>query len=146
MQIGTAKDLETAKAECKTALQGDEPARGQRLMTPVYYCRFDEFEDAVVSIELAAEKLETVQATPTSTACKWVILALKNAVQAAMVLALSGTDGCGALYPESQKQNRAWLANPTPERRRQRMADFNNLLQRIQRAELLDAPVPKFVG
>ena len=66
-----------------------------------------------------------------------------NAVQGAMVLALAGTDGCGALYPKSQKQNREWLQNPTPIRLRMEMADFNTLLARIQRPELLEGPVPQ---
>lgn len=85
------------------------------------YCHSDEFEDAVLSIELVAEKIQIVRTAPTS--WKWVVLALQNAVQAAMVLALAGTDGCGALYPRSQKQNRGWLSNPTPERPRVEMAD-----------------------
>lgn len=104
------------------------------------FCHFDEFEDAVLSIELAAEKFSEVQNSPTM--WKWVIIATQNAVQSAMVLALTGTDGCGALYPKSQKQNREWLQNPTPERPRRGMADYNTLLARIQRAELLQGPVP----
>jgi hypothetical protein len=104
------------------------------------FCRFDEFEDAVLSIELAAEKFSEVQNSPTL--WKWVIIAMQNAVQSAMVLALAGTDGCGALYPKSQKQNREWLQNPTPERPRRAMADYNTLLAWIQQAELLQGPVP----
>jgi hypothetical protein len=70
------------------------------------FCHFDEFEDAVLSIELAAEKFSGVQTSPTL--WKWVILAMQNALQGAMVLALTGTDGCGALFPDSQKRNREW--------------------------------------
>ncbi|MCK1301980.1 hypothetical protein IVB33_11185 [Bradyrhizobium sp. 24] len=103
------------------------------------FCHFDEFEDAVLSIELAAEKFSEVQTSPTM--WKWVIIAMQNAVQGAMVLALTGTDGCGALYPKSQKQNREWLRNPTPERPRRAMADYNTLLAWIRRAELLRGPV-----
>ena len=51
------------------------------------FCRFDEFEDAVLSIELAAEKFSEVQNSPTL--WKWVIIAMQNAVQSAMVLALA---------------------------------------------------------
>jgi hypothetical protein len=104
------------------------------------FCRFDEFEDAVLSIELAAENFSEVQNSPTL--WKWVLIAMQNAVQSAMVLALAGTDGCGALYPKSQKQNREWLQNPTPDRQRRAMADYNTLLAWIQRAELLQGPVP----
>lgn len=105
------------------------------------FCRFDEFEDAVLSVELAAEKFRIVQTCPAL--WKWVIIAMQNALQGAMVLALAGTDGCGALYPKSQKQNREWLQNPTPTRPPRRMADFDTLLARIQRPELLEGPVPK---
>jgi hypothetical protein len=105
-------------------------------------CRFDEFEDAVLSIELAAEKFSGVQTSPTL--WKWVILAMQNALQSAMVLALAGTDGCGALKVKSQKQNREWLQSPTPVHPRREMADFNTLLDWIQKAELLEGPVPLF--
>jgi hypothetical protein len=105
------------------------------------FCGFDEFEDAVLSIELAAEKFQRVQTSPTL--WKWVIVALQNAVQGAMVLALAGTDGCGALYPKSQRQNREWLENPTNIRPRVEIADFNTLLARIQRPEMLEGPVPQ---
>ncbi len=103
------------------------------------FCHFDEFEDAVLSIELAAEKFSGVQTSPTL--WKWVMLAMQNALQGAMVLALTGTDGCGALFPDSQKRNREWLQSPTPVRPRRAMADFNTLLAWIQEAEL-EGPVP----
>jgi hypothetical protein len=67
---------------------------------------------------------------------------MQNAMQSAMVLALAGADGCGALCPKSQKQNREWLQNPTPNRPRRQMADYDTLLAWIQRAELLEGPVP----
>jgi hypothetical protein len=104
------------------------------------FCHFDEFEDAVLSIELAAEKFSGVQTSPTL--WKWVILAMQNALQGAMVLALAGTDGCGALYPNSQKENREWLQNPTPNRPPRKMADYGTLLTWIQKSELLEGPVP----
>jgi hypothetical protein len=109
--------------------------------TEMTFCRFDEYEDAVLSVELAAEKFQRVQTNPTQ--WKWVIVAMQNAVQGAMVLALAGTDGCGALYPNSQRECRDWLQNPTPMEPRIRMADYNTLLSRIQRPELLEGPVPQ---
>jgi len=33
-----------------------------------------------------------------------------------MVLALAGTDGCGALYPQLTKGGPEWLQNPAPNR------------------------------
>jgi hypothetical protein len=53
------------------------------------FCHFDEFEDAVLSVELAAEKFSDVQNSPTL--WKWVIIAMQNAVQSAM--ACSRRDG-----------------------------------------------------
>src|SRR4051812_39862263 len=108
--------------------------------TTMAYVHFDEFEDAALSLELAAEKFIQTRTNPTS--WKWVIVGMQNAVQGAMVLALAGTDGCGALWPKSQKQNREWLKDPTPNRPLRNMADYVTLLGWIQRAELLEGPVP----
>lgn len=105
------------------------------------FCHFDEFEDAVLSIELAAEKFSDEQNN--STMWKWVVIAMQNAVQGAMLLALTGTDGCGALNPKSQKLNREWLHNPTQNRPKMQMADYNTLLAWIQRDDLMLAPVPR---
>ena len=58
------------------------------------FVRFDEFEDAVVAIEMVASlatKVKTKQEL-----WKWVITAMQNTMQAAMVLALTSDDGCGA--------------------------------------------------
>jgi hypothetical protein len=73
---------------------------------------------------------------------KWVIMAMQNAVQAAMVLALSGTDGCGALAPKSQQRNRAWLQHVSPDRPPRVMAAYDVLLERIGKPELMEGPVP----
>jgi hypothetical protein len=69
------------------------------------FVHFDEYEDAVVAIELVGSQSVDVQNRPSQ--WKWVLIAMQNAVQGAMVLALSGTDGCGALAPKSQQRNRA---------------------------------------
>src|ERR1700750_2629708 len=87
----------------RTFVRGD--ASGRRAARPscveVILCPFHKVIQArkllLPLMGLAAKKIQIVRVTPTS--WKWVILALQNAVQAAMVLALSGTDGCGALYP-----------------------------------------------
>jgi hypothetical protein len=69
-------------------------------------------------------------------------MAMQNAVQAAMVLALSGTDGCGALAPKSQQRNRAWLQHLSPDRPPRVMASYDVLLERIGKPELMEGPVP----
>jgi hypothetical protein len=104
------------------------------------FVRFDEYEDAVVAIELVGSQSADVQKRPLQ--WKWVIVAMQNAVQAAMVLALSGTDGCGALRPKSQQRNRAWLQQPSPDRPPIVMAPYDDLLERIGKPELMQGPVP----
>jgi hypothetical protein len=55
------------------------------------YVRFDEQEDAVAALELVARLAPDLKGNPSL--WKWVVVGM----QAAMVLALAGTDGCGAL-------------------------------------------------
>jgi hypothetical protein len=104
------------------------------------FVSFDEHEDAVVAIELVGSESLNIEKRPMQ--WKWVITAMQNALQGAMVLALSGTDECGALDAKSQKKNRAWLQNITPERPPKVMAHYSTLLDRIQKPELLEGPVP----
>jgi hypothetical protein len=104
------------------------------------FVHFDEYEDAVVAIELVGSQSVDVQNRPSQ--WKWVLMATQNAVQGAMVLALSGTDGCGALAPKSQQRNRAWLQHLSPHRPPKVMAPYNILLERIRRPELMGGPVP----
>jgi hypothetical protein len=106
------------------------------------WVHFDEYEDAVLSIEIVRTGLERVHHQPTQ--WKWVIIGMQNALQGAMVVALSGTDGCGALDFKSQKKNREWFNQMTAARPRRQMANYNELLQRVQRPELLDGPIPQW--
>lgn len=109
-------------------------------MTTEEYIYFDEYEDAVVAIELVGSQSVDLQEKPRQ--WKWIIVGMQNAVQAAMVLALSGTDGCGALSPKSQKANRAWLQQLSPNRPPTRMAEYDELLKRICQPELVQGPLP----
>src|SRR5712671_6419451 len=86
------------------------------------FVHFDEYEDAVVAIKLVGSQSVDLQKRPMQ--WKWVIMAMQNAVQGAMVLALSGTDGCGALDPKSQQRNRAWLQHLSPNRPPRVMAPY----------------------
>ena len=112
----------------------NSPAEGNE------FVHFDEYEDAVVAIELVGSQSADVQKRQMQ--WKWVIMAMQNAVQAAMVLALSGTDGCGALAPKSQQRNRAWLQHLSPDRPPRVMASYDVLLERIGTPELMEGPVP----
>lgn len=105
------------------------------------FIHFDEYEDAVAAIELVASQSIDLQKRPSQ--WKWVITAMQNAIQGAMVIALSGTDGCGALTDKSRRQNREWLNNITSDRPRTMMADYNVLLERIGKPELMEGPVPE---
>jgi hypothetical protein len=98
------------------------------------FVHFDEFEDVVLALELVAMLAKDARERPSH--WKWIITGMQNAVQAAMVLALAGTDGCGALRPNSQRRNREWLSNITSDRPARVMADYPALLARVQSLRL----------
>jgi len=78
------------------------------------YLRVDEREDAISALEHAAYTLGALAQQPLS--WKWLIIALHNALQGALVCTLSGTDGAGALSRKSMKEMWEWFessrANP----------------------------------
>jgi hypothetical protein len=93
----------------------------------------DEFEDALLSVELVARLLPETEQEPLL--WKWVILAIHNSLQGAMVCALSGTDGTGALSTKSQSKVLEWMEmqkGPHPE---PQMALFGTLLDRASDPE-----------
>jgi hypothetical protein len=102
------------------------------------YVRFDEREDAVVALELVASVSRDLKEN--AALWKWMVLGMQNAMQGAMVLALAGTDGCGALGDKSQEQIRAWLQKPKGPQPKEIMAEYSVLLSRVQQAELMDGP------
>jgi hypothetical protein len=102
------------------------------------YVHYDEFEDVVVTLELVARLAKDVSAN--QSLWKWIIIAAQNAVQGAMVLALAGTDGCGALTSESQKEVREWLDKPTDKSPKTVMAPYGALLARVQNPGLMNGP------
>jgi hypothetical protein len=104
----------------------------------VPHVRFDEEEDAVAALELVAAVSLDLKESPSL--WKWMVIGVQNAMQAAMVLALQGTDGCGALREKSQKRNREWLAKPEGPQPKVIMAEYSQLLYRVQLSELMDGP------
>ena len=66
------------------------------------YLRVDEREDAINALEHAAETALTLKEIPLN--WKWVIIAIHNALQGALVCTLSGTDGTGALSNKSRQK------------------------------------------
>ncbi len=71
------------------------------------YLRVDEREDAINALEHAAENALTLENNPLN--WKWVIVAIHNALQGALVCTLSGTDGTGALGDKSMKEMWEWF-------------------------------------
>jgi hypothetical protein len=102
------------------------------------WVRFDQYEDAVAALELVAELRSGLKDNPSL--WKWVVMGAQNAMQAAMVLALQGTDSCGALRDKSQQRNREWLKNTKGPQPPVVMADYSTLLYRVQCAELMEGP------
>jgi hypothetical protein len=68
------------------------------------YLRTDELRETVEALRKVADELEAAQTD--SYAWKWAIIAMQNAVQNAIVAAISGTDQLGAL---TKKAAREWL-------------------------------------
>ncbi len=64
----------------------------------------DEYQDAIVSLELVAELLPKTLSNVH--VWKWVVIALHNALQGFMVLALKGSDN---LRPLTNKSAQGWL-------------------------------------
>ena len=71
------------------------------------YLRVDEREDVITALEHAARTAETLRKRPLD--WKWVIIAVHNAFQGALVCTLSGTDGTGALSKKSMTEMWDWF-------------------------------------
>lgn len=71
------------------------------------YIRVDEREDAINALEHAVETALTLEDNPLN--WKWVIVAIHNALQGALVCTMSGTDGTGALSNKSRKKMLEWF-------------------------------------
>jgi hypothetical protein len=93
------------------------------------YLRTDEFEEAISALESTDEFLTKVSLDPYR--WKWVILALHNALQGFMVLALRGSNGLLALKDDVAAK---WLTahrsgDPYPE---ERLDSFAGLYKKIK--------------
>lgn len=71
------------------------------------YLRLDEREDVINALEHAAQTAKTLDEHPLN--WKWVIIAVHNALQGALVCTLSGTHGTGALSNNSMKEMWEWF-------------------------------------
>ena len=102
------------------------------------WLELDEREDVISTLEHAVEIAGTLQTTPLN--WKWMIIAIHNALQGALVCTLSGSDGMGALgeksmaeiwgwYHDSSDGSRSrhpkeWLAPPLELYKRAKRTDF----------------------
>jgi hypothetical protein len=97
---------------------------------PDNYLRTDERRELVEALRKVAGELE--MAVSDSYAWKWAIIAMQNAVQNAIVAAISGTDHLGAL---SKKAAREWLEayeNDRTDFPEPWLADFLELYKRMK--------------
>ena len=70
------------------------------------FLRFDEREDTISALEHAVDVASTLNAKPLN--WKWLLIAIHNALQGALVCTLSGSDGTGALSESSMKKVWDW--------------------------------------
>ena len=76
-------------------------------MTMPDWLRTDEHEDTINALEHAAFTSFTLTDEPLN--WKWVIIAVHNALQGALVCVMSGTAGVGALNRKSRKEMLEWF-------------------------------------
>jgi hypothetical protein len=96
-------------------------------MTKAGLVRFDEFEDAVVSVELVARLLPNAKAAPTLL-WKWVIMAIHDGLQGAMICVLSEAERASALSDARLKILR-WMETGEGDYPNERVESFATLLR-----------------
>jgi hypothetical protein len=92
----------------------------------------DEFQEAVLALQLVSEQLTHLESTDNPHYWTWVIVGLHNALQGFMVLALRGTNNINVLTEDCARE---WLA--AYERRdgkypEQKLDKFLNLYKKIK--------------
>jgi hypothetical protein len=92
------------------------------------YIRFDEVDDVLASLRLLAELGPKLSSEAWS--WKWAIIAAHNGLQGALVCALSGTAGVGALDEHSASAMLDWLEKHSGDPPKERLASFNTLVER----------------
>ena len=75
------------------------------------YLRVDEREDAINALEHSVEVASTLDRTPLN--WKWLLIAIHNALQSALVCTLSGSHGMGALSKKSMAAIWNWYEAPS---------------------------------
>jgi hypothetical protein len=97
---------------------------------PPGYLHTDEREELVNALRKVRTELEAARTD--DHAWKWVIHALQSAVQNAIVAAISGTDGLGALTDRSARERMEDYENDTGRHADAWLADFRELYRRMK--------------
>jgi hypothetical protein len=110
------------------------------------YVRFNEFTDAICSVQLVAELAQSVKQRPLL--WKWIIIGAHNALQGAMVCALSESDGTGALTTKSRIEMLDYLQNAREgvQPPREFLADYDTLFKCVQEAKRMIGGEPLCVS
>jgi hypothetical protein len=95
-----------------------------------HYIRFDEIEDVLTSVDLIALTVPLARTKPSY--WKWIIIGAQNGFQGAMVCLLAGTSGIDVLDKRSAKRVAAWHDDMTGPYPTERLADFEELLDRVR--------------
>ncbi len=104
-----------------------------------YYLRIDEREDLVASLEQFAKVSQNLDTRPVD--WKWALIALHLCIQGALVCALSGTNGLGAMNHSSARKWNEWYEKRRKERNlpppEEKLADTRTLFKRAQRSDYM---------
>ncbi|MEW6351211.1 MAG: hypothetical protein AB1646_19305 [Thermodesulfobacteriota bacterium] len=100
-----------------------------------HYLRSDERLDTMTSLEMVCEQLPKVVDEPHR--WKWVVIALHNALQGSMVLALKGSAGLDVMTDKNAKKLLAFLTQDGASSPKLWLDDFGSLFRKIQRPECM---------
>jgi hypothetical protein len=92
--------------------------------------RTNEFEEAILSLEKVAESSKLILEDPSQ--WRWVVVALHNAVQGFMVLALRGSNNLAVLSPKSASEWMEAYQNSTTYPKNEKLDTFLNLYKKIK--------------
>jgi hypothetical protein len=92
----------------------------------------DEFHEAVLALDLMSEQLSKIVKSGDPYFWPWVIVALHNAIQGFMVLALRGTNNLAVLTEECAAEWLAAYERGDGKYPRQRLDEFLNLYKKIK--------------
>jgi len=99
------------------------------------WLRTDESQESMVSLEMVCEQLSRVRDDPHS--WKWVIVALHNALQGYMVMALQGSNYLNIFNKDGSKKWLAYYSQKTGDYPELYVDSFLNLYKKIKNSGLM---------